>query len=69
MKRRVQSAATHFAFEAQFMVSLITRMRIDQNGGLLESDETLISAIFLVPRRIVEYPISISKFSSSDKMP
>lgn len=66
MKRRVQSAATQFAFEAQFMVSLITRMRIDQNGDLLESDETLIGTV-LVLRRIVEYSISISKFRSLDR--
>jgi len=32
MKRRIQSPVTRFAFEALFMVSLITRTRIDQTA-------------------------------------
>lgn len=62
MKRRVQSAATQFAFEAQFMVSLIIRTRIDQNNGLLESDETLIGTILgaATNRRISYFNFQIS---------
>lgn len=70
MKRRVQSSATYFALEAQFMVSLITRTRIDQNGGLAEFDETLIGTILgaATNRRISYFQISISKFRSSDRV-
>lgn len=32
MKRRIQSPVTRFAFEALFMVSLITRTRIDETA-------------------------------------